>query len=479
MTDIHTITLNISQNSFTNMIDKNPFINSTECVKLTKRKFELAKTILMFPIAIIRILLLILFLLLITGSLLLFTAGYNVRDDKDNLQDMSKCRRYLLFLTQFFSRCCLLILGYWWIEETYPENTPNVTFPSFLERKNAPKLFVGNHVSFIDGLYILSRCIPSVIAQANTVKIPIAGSAISSLSPILVPVTDKQRETLKDPKIQLLERTKSDAFNRAVMIFPEGATTQANTLIKFQNGAFEPLVSVQPVVFKYKYKNVDPSWTGDVSAGWLLFRLCCQFVNKLEVAYCSPVQPDSNDVQEFKTKVIEEMKKVKQFEVSPLTVSDNHFLKRFTHLDIQFNNYTKQASCIQYICNNIYNVKQNGIYIKTIGISEYKQMLKYNDISFSNNEMESFIKKFCDLDTCRTGIITSEQLKMMIKNVALATYIASIMVSFTNGITFFDIVNFICDVKNEKNIDIQKLNECFESDIGINLYDKIKKAFTA
>ncbi len=86
-----------------------PFINKTEN-KLTLS--EKIKTICMFPICVIRIFLLVIFSLLTISSLALFTIGYHERNSNNELQDMTKCRRYLMFIVQFFARCVLYVLGF-------------------------------------------------------------------------------------------------------------------------------------------------------------------------------------------------------------------------------------------------------------------------------------------------------------------------------------------------------------------------------
>lgn len=408
----------------------NPFINKTEG-KLTKS--ELIKTILMTItfISIIRFILTMIFLILTTITLVIFTIGYHQKNNQTGeLQDMSKFRRCFLYLTQFFIRCVLYTLGYWWISFSYPKNTPLFTFPSYLERSNGPKIFIANHISFIDGLVIMSRSIPCVMAQANVAKFPIIGLAISALSPILVPVTDKQKETLPSPMDELTKRIKSNAFYRPMFIFPEGTTTQTNTLVKFKDGSFINKFPVQPIVLKYKYKNFDPSWTVDVGPIWLIFRMCCQFINHVSVEYLPVVEPDENDnVESFKQKVVDAyMKNEFSFEKSCLTVRDNHFLKKML---------VKYNIPISYICNTVY-------LDSTYGISE---CIKISGLNI--NMIEELLKKFYDIDTNKIGKISIDDLKKLfdtyIVPIEFYEYIKTIG---KTDVTFYDIIE-LCH-KNEK-----------------------------
>jgi hypothetical protein len=269
--------------------------------------------------------------------------------------------------------------------------------------------------------------------------LPIVGLAIRALSPILVPVTDKQRETLPSAKEQLTERIKSKTFNRSLIIFPEGTTTQADTLVKFQDGAFMDRVPVQPIVLKYSYDNLDPSWTVDIGPFRLMFRMCCQFVNYLHVDYLSPVVPDENDdVENYKKKVVNVFLN-HHFEKSVLTVRDSHFLKKM----MEFHKIP-----ISYICNYIY---MNCSY----GISVYSKM---SDLSI--NQLEKIITKYYSVDSSVCGKLYIDDFKKFIVCDNLFSYIKNInhsYVTFYDIITLFDkLKSFDFDFLNNMNLILNK-----------------------
>lgn len=331
----------------------NPFINKTEN-RLSKT--ELIKSILMTVsgIALARMILVLIFLFLMLFTLFLTSIGYYSNDENlgrcarflsiinqfgsnivkrftsvccrnqsantSNFHEMSRIRRCLLFLVQVFARCIMYVLGYWYINEKFPGHKNWLVFPSYMERTEATKICIANHVSFIDAFYFLSRCVPrSVVIQANVIK-PFRW-AFNAFSPIIVPVTEKQRRKLKLTKELIHKNLESNIFKRPLIIFPEGDTSESNTLIKFQDGAFIDLQSIQPIALKYTYKRFDPSWSNDISPLWLLYRMCCQFVNYLSVEYydiVSPDIPESNIIQNnninanytFKDRVIIEMEAI-------------------------------------------------------------------------------------------------------------------------------------------------------------------------
>lgn len=305
----------------------NPFINRTEN-RLSI--IELIKTILMTVsgIALARMILVFVFAFLMLFTLFLTSIGYysneenlgkcarilftvnqfgsniikrfkricckNQSPNTSNFHEMSRTRRCLLFLVQIYARCIMYTLGYWYIDEKFPGHKNWLVFPSYMERPEATKICLANHVSFVDSFYFLSRCVPrSIVIQANVVK-PFRW-AFNAFSPIVVPVTEKQRKQSKPTKELIHENLESSVLKRPLIIFPEGGTTEAKTLIKFQDGAFTDLQPVQPIALKYTYKRFDPSWTNDISPLWLLYRMCCQFVNHLSVEYYDIVSPDLDD----------------------------------------------------------------------------------------------------------------------------------------------------------------------------------------
>jgi len=305
----------------------NPFINRTE-KRLSKT--ELIKTILMTitGVAIARMILVFIFALLMLFTLFLTSIGYysneenlgkcarflftinqfgsnivkrlksfcckNQNYNNTNFHEMSRTRRCLLFMVQVYARCIMYLLGYWWINEKFPGYKNWLVFPSYMERSQAAKICLANHVSFVDSFYFLSRCVPrSVVIQANVVK-PFKW-ALNAFSPIIVPVTEKQRLKSKPVKELIHDNLESNILKRPLVIFPEGGTTESRTLIKFQDGAFCDLQPVQPIALKYTYKHFDPSWTNDLSPLWLLYRMCCQFVNHLSVEYYEIQSPDTSE----------------------------------------------------------------------------------------------------------------------------------------------------------------------------------------
>jgi len=321
-------------------------------------------------IAIIRFILFLFFGSLACLLFNIFLTGYSSKDANGNFVNIGSIRRFLLFIPQILSRIALFILGYYYISD----NIPTSFKFNYLERPNAPKLIIANHVSFIDTFYFICRGIPSPVASYNVLSLPIIGLTFKKISPILVPTNEKQKLLLPDPKEQITERLTHpsiESFKRPLIIFPEGSTKNSKYLFKFQNGAFMNKITYQPVLFNYQFEYLDPSWTLDTSDYVLLYLMCCQFYNKLEVTYLEPSNQSATEIR-------------KVF-ISNLNLIDSNYSNHDNNI-LKFNLDKKN-----YIINHIF---ENGLFTMNF----YK---KYTDTS--SKDFNKLINIFYKLDIENIG----------------------------------------------------------------------------
>lgn len=161
-----------------------------------------------------------------------------------------------------------------------------------------------------DAIFIGTKTLPSIVSKAGNLRVPIVGTAIAALDPILVPHTDKERRTLPSVVAQIFERlgltpdgtaTEAAASDGGttpkreavppLLMFPEGCIVNQTTVIEFQRGAFHPRLPVQPLAISYPFLSHDCSWTPDVAMPYLLFRLSTQLYNEMRVTWLPPVHP--------------------------------------------------------------------------------------------------------------------------------------------------------------------------------------------
>ena len=217
----------------------NPCKNETDyitCPELPSS--EIIKMVLMTVtgISVFRLIVLILSLILGTLSLKLFAIGYSSRNDKNEFQDMGLLRKCLLTIPQLLSRIALFALGYWYINEKYPSDhlhdSGSFDYQRFCDNlaEVKAKLYVINHVSYVDFLFIFFKVIPFVVINADMLDVPIIGWVINTLNPIILSRKRGQRKELPSPSLtdELLDRLKSPQCKRPVVIFPEGTTTHVS-----------------------------------------------------------------------------------------------------------------------------------------------------------------------------------------------------------------------------------------------------------
>ena len=329
-------------------------------------------------IAIVRFILF--FSLFLLANILIYFCllGYSTKNPDGNYVNFSVTRRFFIYIPQIILRISLIFLGFYWFDENIGFNIFNF---NYLERESSPKLLIFNHISFIDSLYLFCRGFPSGVTSYNNLNLPIVGSIVKKMEPILVPTNDEQRKLVPDAKTQInnrLTHPSIDTFRRPLVIFPEGVTKNGKYLFKFQQGAFMNDIEYQPILLKYDFTYFDPSWTFDNSSYKCMFFLCCQFVNTLKVEYLPPCKSSIENIRKVY------LDKLKLIDCN-LSNHDNHFL--YSHRDK-----------IDYIYQYIY---EKGEY----NITHYRNLTK-----LKNNEISKIVNLFYSLDILKEGSIIFDEI---------------------------------------------------------------------
>lgn len=319
------------------MFSAKPFSNRTEKKFSLYEKFKMIFMTITF-ISIIRFILFYIFAILLILSMIITHLGFSIYDKNNVIQNIHPIRRFFCFLNQLFARACLFILGYYWIRETKKDNTC-LNYPSYLENNNV-KIILSNHISFLDSLYFLSRGSYYFLASAKLLKMFLIGRVLKNAGAIFVPTNEEEKKIYADPNKVIRDIITSSNITRPLLIFPEGTVKQNDYLYNFQLGAFRPLSPVRPVILNFKHKHCDPSWTFSHSATYIIFRLCCQFVNFLDVKYLGIYSPDNENSVEFKNKIekvyLEKSPNLKKINLS---VNDTHFYGKLFEINKDLANY--------------------------------------------------------------------------------------------------------------------------------------------
>lgn len=114
-----------------------------------------------------------------------------------------------------------------------------------------PCLYVGNHITYIDPVVVLTYVDASVVAKAEVSKWPLVGLGAHIVGTIFVQRDEKSSR-------EEAARAISDALHngKSILVFPEGTTSAGPTTIPFRprsfDAAFMAGVPVQPIAIWYK-----------------------------------------------------------------------------------------------------------------------------------------------------------------------------------------------------------------------------------
>jgi lysophosphatidylcholine acyltransferase/lyso-PAF acetyltransferase len=229
--------------------------------------YEYIKCILMFPIAITRILLI---------TLILMIQYVIARCGNGN----KICKTIILALF----RLEMFVIGFYHVSSTVARS-----HESSHKRAN---IIVANHISIFEALYLIYEKGACAVAKEEGFHYPILGTILKALD--FIPAKRETKEGRKKAIETIINRVKSTTTDQApLLIFPQGTTVTQRYMSSFKNGAFLPGESVQPVLARYHYRHWDMYFGDHV----LVFfaRTLCQFVNTLSVEYLPVYNPSEEE----------------------------------------------------------------------------------------------------------------------------------------------------------------------------------------
>uniref|UniRef100_A0A8C4ZKD2 Lysophosphatidylcholine acyltransferase 1 n=1 Tax=Gadus morhua TaxID=8049 RepID=A0A8C4ZKD2_GADMO len=156
-----------------------------------------------------------------------------------------------------------------------------------------PILTMAPHSTYFDAIPV-TMTMSSIVTKLESMSIPVWGTLISYIRPVLVFRTDQdsRRKTVEEIK----RRAHSSGQWPQIMIFPEGTCTNRSGVIRFKPGAFIPGLPVQPVVLRYPNKLDTVTWTwqgpGAAKIFWLTL---CQLHNSIEIEYLPVYTPSEEE----------------------------------------------------------------------------------------------------------------------------------------------------------------------------------------
>ena len=164
-------------------------------------------------------------------------------------------------------------------------------------RLDAGVLVVGNHISWID-IYVINAWRPTpFVSKAEIRKWPVVGWLAHQLGTVFV-----QREKRSDAKRIMHELAQRLHAGEMMCVFPEGTTTDGQSLLPFHANMFQAAVSascpVQPICLMYEdaqgRQSTAPAYIGDMSLNDSLNALLAATPLTAHLYVCNPLAPGAD-----------------------------------------------------------------------------------------------------------------------------------------------------------------------------------------
>lgn len=180
-------------------------------------------------------------------------------------------------------------------------------------------VIVANHLGYLDILVMLAKYRSSFVAKGSLEHAPIIGTVASALQCMFV----RENQSLTSQLISRVESTYACHAKRAtctgcgsclnkIVIFPEGTTTNGESMVAFRTGVFNAGVPVRPVCIRFPYRNFNLSWES-IRFWEHLYRTMTQWrncVDMIEMPPYIPSEDEKSDARLFSKNVQAQMARV-------------------------------------------------------------------------------------------------------------------------------------------------------------------------
>jgi len=268
----------------------NPFENPAEWTP-----YEVAKLILLFPLALIRVILatiLLIIAVLLARACIIGTPKIEVDNGcMYHSVPFTEWRRSLGKPILFIVRLITMLFGFFCIDIIDSRSDP---------QKRANIVVGAPHLTDFDMMFIylaFNEVLPAV-ADMQIYKAPLVSSAGIASQSIFVDVTSKASKDACKRAIAM--RASSTWTGAPLLIFPEGRITNGSVLIQFKAGAFMPGQPVQPVILRYPHTFYNPVGQSGANGAIIcgVIRMLTQFYNRVEVELLDVYTPSPAEVSD-------------------------------------------------------------------------------------------------------------------------------------------------------------------------------------
>eukprot|EP00117_Sycon_ciliatum_P041215 scpid64663/ scgid30194/ Lysophosphatidylcholine acyltransferase 2; 1-acylglycerophosphocholine O-acyltransferase; 1-alkylglycerophosphocholine O-acetyltransferase; Acetyl-CoA:lyso-platelet-activating factor acetyltransferase; Acyltransferase-like 1 len=158
--------------------------------------------------------------------------------------------------------------------------------------KEAPIHIMSPHSSVIDSWMIYPYTFGSPLSRKENSGVPFISAVASASEPIWV---DRSAKKSGSAVQEMVQRINLPGFWLPIVIFPEGTTHNAKSVLSFKTGAFSPGVPVQPILWRYDTPDVGVWESFGLSLPFIFFHVMCQWNNSFEVEYLPVYVPSEQE----------------------------------------------------------------------------------------------------------------------------------------------------------------------------------------
>ena len=148
-----------------------------------------------------------------------------------------------------------------------------------IDARRGNLLIVANHISWLDIFVLNAQHASLFVAKSELADWPVAGRLIRGAGTLFI-----ERARRRDT--ERVNRRAADALKAgdAIVVFPEGTTTDGSTVLKFHGSLLQPVVDAEghvlPVAIRYHdgagERSLAPEYAGDTSFATSFWRVCGQ-----------------------------------------------------------------------------------------------------------------------------------------------------------------------------------------------------------
>jgi len=148
-----------------------------------------------------------------------------------------------------------------------------------IDARRGNLLIVANHISWLDIFVLNAQHASRFVAKSELARWPVVGRLIRGAGTLFI-------ERARRLDTERVNRRAADALRAgdAIVVFPEGTTTDGSTVLKFHGSLLQPIVDAEghllPVAIRYHdgagERSLAPEYAGDTSFATSFWRVCGQ-----------------------------------------------------------------------------------------------------------------------------------------------------------------------------------------------------------